>query len=634
MRSVAVFSWLFLIPINYSLFLISICVFGVSAQCLGNQQSLLLQLKNNLTFDPAMSNKLVKWNQSVDCCFWEGVTCHEGCVIGLDLASESIWCGLDDSSSLFSLQDLQSLSLAYNDFNSSQIPSQFDKLENLSYLNLSNAGFAGQIPIAISRLIRLVTLDLSGNYYPWPKTSHSLTLGNPNLNMLLQNLSELVELHLDDVIISAQGKKWCHTLSSLLPNLRVLSLSYCNLSGPLDSSLRNLKSLSIIRLNGNNFSSPIPIFFSDFKNLTSLEVSFSGLNGKFPKKIFQVPTLQTIDLSYNNDLQGSLPEFPPNGSLRTIVLKSTYFSGTLPHSIGNLRMLSSIDLSNCDFSGSIPVFSMAKNLTYLDLSSNNLIGQITSTQWEELLKLEYIFLDGNSLNGNIPVSLFSIPSLRVFGLSSNQFSGQLKEFSNVSSYILEQIYLDNNRLEGPIPMSIFELRRLEALSLGSNKFNNSLDTSVIQPLKNLFYLDLSHINLLTEYNGLNISLYSVQLRTLILASCKLKKFPDFLRNQSNLSFLDLSNNQIYGELPTTISQSLAFTRYLSLSSNKFYGSIPGSICNATYLEFIDLSNNSFSGTTLQGLIEMSGKLRVLNLKKNKLNGTNLDAFPDNCGLQT
>jgi Leucine-rich repeat (LRR) protein len=581
------------------------------------------------------SNKLVKWNQSVDCCSWEGVTCHEGRVIGLDLTNESISGGLDDSSSLFSLQHLQSLSLAYNDFNYSQIPSQFDKLVNLSYLNLSYASFAGQIPIAISRLTRLVTLDLSGYYDSWV-TDHFLTLENPNLNMLVQNLSELIELHLDDVVISAQGKEWCHALSSSLPNLRVLSLSHCNLSGPIDSSLRNLKSLSIIRLNGNDFSSPVPNFFSDFKNLTSLKVSSSGLNGTFPKKIFQVPTLQTLDLSYNEDLQGSLPEFPPNGSLRTMVLRGTNFSGTLPHSIGNLKMLSKIVLWNCNFSGSIPdslasltqlvyldmssnmfsgsipdslasltqlvyldmssnmfsgsipVFSMAKNLTYLNLSSNNLIGQITSTQWEELLKLESLYLYGNSLNGNIPVSLFSLPSLQVLRLSSNQFSGQLKEFSNVSSYMLEYIYLDDNQLEGPIPMSIFEFRGLIGLSLGSNKFNNSL-----------------------------------------------KNFPDFMRNQSYLSYLDLSNNQIYGELPTSIGQFGAFAQYLSFSSNKFHGSIPRSICNAIHLQLIDLSNNSFGGEIPQCLIEMSGiELEVLNLRKNKLNGTIPDAFPDNCGLQT
>jgi Leucine-rich repeat (LRR) protein len=642
----------------YSLFLISICVFGVSGQCLGNQQSLLLQLKNNLTFDPAMSNKLVNWNQSVDCCSWEGVTCHEGCVIGLDLTNEFISGRLDDSSSLFRLQHLQNLSLAFNNFKSTQIPSQFDKLTDLSYLNLANAGFAGQIPIAISRLTRLVTLDLSISIPDFFEIAPFLTLENPNLNMLVKNLSELIELNLDGVVISAQGKEWCHALSSSLPNLRVLSLSYCNLSGPIDSSLRNLKSLSIINLNRNNFSSPVPNFFADFKNLSSLEVFSSGLNGKFPKKIFQVPTLQMLLLS-NNDLRGSLPEFPPNGSLRTMELSGTNFSGTLPHSIGNLKMLSIIDLSNCNFSGSIPnslasltqlvfldmslnmfngsipIFSMAKNLTKLYLSSNNLTGHITSTQWEELLKLESLVLYGNSLNGNIPVSLFSLPSLRVLKLESNQFSGQLKEFSNVSSCILERIYLDNNQLEGPIPMSIFELRGLLGLSLGSNKFNNSLDLRVIQLLKNLLYLDLSHINLLTEYNDFNLSLSSVQLETIILASCKLKFFPDFVRNQANLFILDLSNNQIYGELPTSIGQSLAFTKLLSLSSNKFYGTIPKSICNAPYLELLDLSNNSFSGRIPQCLIGMSGtKLEVLNLRKNKLNDTIPDAFSDNCGLQT
>jgi hypothetical protein len=120
----------------YSLFL-TIFVFGVSFPCFSNQQSLLLQLKNNLTFNSTMSTKLVKWNQSVDCCSWEGVTCNEGHVIGLDLADEYISGGIDNSSSLFSLQHLESLSLAYNDFGYfHEIPSKFGKLANLSYLNL------------------------------------------------------------------------------------------------------------------------------------------------------------------------------------------------------------------------------------------------------------------------------------------------------------------------------------------------------------------------------------------------------------------------------------------------------------------------------------------------------------------
>jgi Leucine-rich repeat (LRR) protein len=161
----------------------------------------LLKLKNNLTFNPAMSTKLARWNQSTDCCSWEGVTCYEGLVIGLDLTNESISGVLDDSSSPFGLQHLQSLSLASNSITYSYIPSEFDKLANLCYLNLSNAGFEGKVPVAISHLTRLVTLDLSDTYFSM------LKLKNPNLNMLIHNLSWLIELHLDGVRISAQGNE-------------------------------------------------------------------------------------------------------------------------------------------------------------------------------------------------------------------------------------------------------------------------------------------------------------------------------------------------------------------------------------------------------------------------------------------
>ncbi|XP_062167106.1 receptor-like protein 6 [Alnus glutinosa] len=324
-------SWVFLIPL-YSIFL-SFCIFVVSDQCLETQKSLLLQLKNDLTISPVTSKKLAQWNQTANCCFWAGVNCLEGRVSGLDLTNEAISGKL---SSLFKLQNLQNLSLAYNYFNGSQIPSEFGKLTNLRYLNLSNAGFGGQIPIEISHLTRLVSLDLSAVYFP---EFTRLKLENPNLNMLVQNLPELIELHLDGVNISAQENEWCQALSSSLPNLRVLSLSNCYLSGPIDSTLLKLHSLSIIRLDNNNLSSPVPEFFANFSNLTSLRLSSSGLIGTFPGKIFQVPTLEILDLSNNGQLHGVLPDFPQNGSLRTLVLSQTNFSGTLSDSIDYFHSL-------------------------------------------------------------------------------------------------------------------------------------------------------------------------------------------------------------------------------------------------------------------------------------------------------
>ncbi|XP_068318931.1 receptor-like protein 6 [Pyrus communis] len=677
------FSWLFLIPFYY--FSISINVFLVYGQCPGDQQSLLLQLKNNLTFDTATSKKLVKWNKGSDHCSWEGVSCKKGCVSSLDLSSEKITGGLDNSSSLFGLKSIEYLNLAYNFFNYTQIPSEFKQLTGLSNLNLSNAGFAGQVPIEISHLTRLVTLDLSAFYFPG---TPSLKLENPRLDVLLRNFSELVELYLDSVNISAQGTEWCQAISSSLPNLRVLSMSTCNLSGPIHNSLLKLKSLSVIRIENNYLSTQVPEFFSKFHNLTSLRIMNSGLYGAFPKNIFKVPTLQTIDLSGNPQLQGSLPEFPKNGSLRSLVLHGANFSGQmLPNSIGNLKLLSKIDIGTCNFTGSIPrsmedltqlvyldlsannfngsvpSFSMAKNLTLLDLSYNQLTGQINSSRWENLTSLVNLDLRHNLLNGTIPPSVFSLPMLQMLQLSDNEFSGKLPEFGAIA--VLDTLDLSRNKLEGPIPKSILKFRQLKILSLSSNNFTGSFLLNDIQQLRNLSSLDLSFNSLSINYNDTNSS-HSLfpNITTLKLVSGNLRRIPGFLTNQSKLATLDLSQNQIHGEIPnwiwglSNLSQlnlscnSLVTLQgpflnltsnlfVLDLHSNQLQGQIPFFPPSASYLDysrnnfsssipadigvflnytiFFSLSSNKFQGSIPESICKAT-YLQVLDMSNNSLGG--------------
>ncbi|KAM7528629.1 hypothetical protein LguiB_032039 [Lonicera macranthoides] len=579
------------IPI-FTFTILTICCVSIvptDVQCLEDQRSLLLQLKNSLKFSSSFSTKLVQWNHSKDCCLWEGITCSKaGHVIGLDLNNESITGGIDNSSSLFSLQFLQSLNLANNSFKFAQIPSAFINLTSLTNLNLSNSHFGGQIPIELSQLTRLVTLDLS-ELFPgiW-----SLNFKNRNLNMFVQNLTQLTQLYLDGVKISAHGDDWCQAVSSSLPKLRTLSLSNCNLSGPIDPSLAKLQFLSVIHLDMNDLNAPVPEFIVNFKNLTTLSLSSCNLVGRFPQKIFRVQTLKNLDLSNNRLLHGSLPDFLENGSLQSLVLTSTNFSGALPYAIGNLRMLSTMDLYNCNFSGPIPnsignltqlayldfssnMFTgampslrMSKNLTHIDLSRNNLSGPIPSTHFEDLLKLVYIDLRYNSFEGGIPSSLFVVPSLQKLILSNNHFDGPLAEISNASSSLLVMLELSSNKLEGTIPLSFFDLKRLNILSLSSNNLNGTIQLENIQKLVNLTTLDLSYNNLSIETSGNNSSLPTFpQLTTLKLASCNLRNFPD-LKNQSILFYLDLSENQIGGEIPNWIwNVGHGSLLYLNLSRN-------------------------------------------------------------------
>ncbi|KAM3689880.1 hypothetical protein ACJW31_09G079000 [Castanea mollissima] len=619
---ISLFAWLFFVP-SCSIFL-SFCIFVVLDHCLEDQKSLLLQFKNSLNFTTTLSTKLVHWNEASDCCSWEGVTCSKGRVIGLNLTKESIYGELVNSSTLFSLQHLQDLSLAYNNFSNSRL------------FNLSNAGFSGQILTEISNLKRLVTLDLSTSSL---LSFSVLKLENPNLAKLVQNLAEIKELYLDGVNISAPGNEWCHALSSSLPNLSVLSMSNCSLSGPLHSSFQKLQSLSIILLHDNNFSTTI----------------------------FQVPTLQTLDLSDNKQLSGTLQGFHPNGSLRSLVLSRTNFSGTLPDSIGNLKILSIIGLSNCSFlgsipssmanlvqlfyldkssnsfTGSIPSLSMAKKLTQVNISHNNLTSQSNFTHWKDLTNVVNLDLRFNSLNGSIP-------------LSNNQFSGLLNESSNSSS-VMGTLDLSSNKLKGPIPVSIFELQGLKFLSLSLNNFDGSLQLNEIQQLTNLSNLDLSYNNLSIEYNATNSSSSSFpQMATLKLVSCKLKNLsnnhikqgiPNWiwklgnlrylnlsynylvmtlegpLRNLSRFGTLDLSSNQLEGKLPDLPQ----FASYLDFSMNNFNSAIPASIGESpTSTYFFSISSNKFHG--------MSKSLGVLDVRRNKLSGNISDTFPYHCGLQT
>ncbi|XP_061999324.1 receptor-like protein 34 [Rosa rugosa] len=299
-------------------------------------------------------------------------------------------------------------------------------------------------------------------------------------------------------------------------------------------------------------------------------------------------------------------------------------------------------MSYNNLEGSIPSFSGAKDIVAIDLSFNGLISTINSTHWRNLTKLSYLRLGSNKLDGNIPSSLFSLPLLGTLELSSNQFSGPFAEISNVSSYLLSGLDLSSNNLEGPIPMSIFSLQGLINLDLSSNNLSGSFPPDCLHQLRYLSVLDLSHNNLFLTHDYTNFSYSSTsQLSDLRLVSLQLRTIPKFLRNQSNLGSLDLSDNQINGKIPNWIwslsdlrylnlscnsldslevpSINLSNLMYLDLHSNQFHGKIPifPSLYSVYYLDF---SRNYFSSPIPSTTGDMLVKTGLLSLSSNNLNG--------------
>ena len=145
--------------------------------CLPDQSAHLLQLRQEFVernyFDyydyyyHGSYPKMKSWKADSDCCSWDGVTCdtQNGEVIGLDLSNSWLYGPLNSNSSLSSLRHLQKLNLDSNYFSPSTIPSEFGQLVRLTHLNLSCSSLHGRIPLEISWLSNLVSLDLSFNYF-------------------------------------------------------------------------------------------------------------------------------------------------------------------------------------------------------------------------------------------------------------------------------------------------------------------------------------------------------------------------------------------------------------------------------------------------------------------------------------
>ncbi|XVF84593.1 hypothetical protein PTKIN_Ptkin17bG0049700 [Pterospermum kingtungense] len=623
---------------------------------LDDQRSALVQLQQSLYFSPnfTFSSKAQLWDLKTYHCSWKGVTCDAiGHVIGLDLNYRNLSGSFH---SIFNLHHLQRLSLAGNNFNTTLFSYGFERLPNLTHLNLSDSCFHGQVPIGISNSSRLVSLDLSyqqdcylrngdDDYYSTP----TLKLEKPNFKTLIKNLRSLRELHLDGVDISTQSGKWCETVSLALSNIHVLSMSDCGLTGPLCSSMfSKLHFLSQLNLNGNPIYYLPPNFLKISSPLVSLHLSSCDLIGHFPTEVFLLPKMQNIDISDNGNLMGQLPEFPINNSLQVLTLSYTNFQGKLPKSIGNLKLLTELDLGGCSFSGSVP--SSVANLTHL----------------------AHLNLRGNQLSGSIYSSLFALPKLESLDISYNNFGSmkldmliQLKnlrrlDLSNLSLVIgsdhrnltfpqLEELSLNYCNLT-EFPEFIKNQHKLTILYLSNNQIHGVVPNWLWKTTLSWFDLSSNDIYFSKQFpsgdanssfsnESHNSSFIFPQLEFLRLRSCNLTEFPEFIKTQDKLVTLDLSQNQIHGVVPnwlwkTTLSR-------LDLSSNAIYfpkqfpsGNANSSFSNEShnssfiFPQLLFLSLRSCNLTEFPEFIKTQDKLVILDISSNAIDFPKQFPFDD------
>ncbi|PWA71374.1 Leucine-rich repeat-containing protein [Artemisia annua] len=517
---------------------------------------------------------MMSWNTSTDCCNWDGVSCDDstGEVIGLELSCGMLQGTIHPDSSLFNLTHLISLDLSGNNLNGA-LPSWLFTSPSLETLHLENNMFSGNVPFDSFTSPSLTYLDLSFN---------SL---NGTLPSWLFSSPSLKYLYLGNNMFS--GNVPFDSFTS--PSLTYLDLSFNSLNGTLPSWL---------------FSSP---------SLKYLYLGYNMFSGNVPFESFALPSLQLLDLSNNNQLGGQIDvqTFRQLTNLTALYLSFNNFSGeleldTLLSSLTNLEFLDLsysgfsvttknayhyvnpgfwlLKLASCKLKVFPDSFRTMKRLYHLDLSSNEIHGQIPHWAGEiGFNELSYL---------NLSPNLIGVYELSYLNLSYNFITG-LPQFQ---WYGLEHLYLQSNLIQGTFPLSICNMSHLRYLDMSNNRFGGVIPECVGSMMSTLFKIDLGNNN----FHGTIPNVFNEcrDLKGLLLNGNQLEgEVPHSLSKCQSLKVLDLGNNNLNGSFPKWLG-GLSELQVLVLRSNNFHGPIETSTATEhafSSLQVLDLFHNCFVG---------------------------------------
>ncbi|RHN54606.1 putative protein kinase RLK-Pelle-LRR-XII-1 family [Medicago truncatula] len=411
--------------------------------------------KNNLTggIPSFMGNLSCLWGLSVPYNNLDGVIPPEICRLKnltILYADPNNLSGIIPSC-FYNISSLIKLSLTSNKILGSLPSNMFHTLFNLQYIAIGRNQISGPIPISIEKAHGLTLVDFGTNNLVGQVPSigelqnlRFLNLQSNNLGenstkelVFLNSLANCTKLELISIYNNSFGGNFPNSLGNLSTQFSVLDLGVNHISGKIPAELGYLVGLTVLSMGFNHFEGIIPTTFGNFQKMQKLLLGGNKLSGDMPPFIGNLSQLFDLRLELNM-FQGNIPPSIGNcQNLQYLDLSHNRFSGTIPVEVFNLFYLSKIlDLSHNSLSGSLPrEVSMLKNIP-------GTIG--------ECMSLEYLHLEGNSINGTIPSSLASLKALRYLDLSRNQLYGPIPDVMQ-KIYGLEHLNVSFNMLEGEVP---------------------------------------------------------------------------------------------------------------------------------------------------------------------------------------
>ncbi|RDX90106.1 Protein BRASSINOSTEROID INSENSITIVE 1, partial [Mucuna pruriens] len=557
----------------------------------------------------------------------------------LDLSDNQLE-GSIDISGLLALTSLKILDLSYNQINSFVVHQGSKSLSKLDVLtldsNVINGSKLRESLRAFSSIRMLSMTDtkiigtvIAGDFRDLSNLEHLVLDNNYNLdNEFFISIGELTSLKVLSVLQCGINGTLPPADWFKLKKLEELDLSYNEFEGSLPSSFVNMTSLRMLELSHNHF---IGQFDSNLASFTSLE--YFG----FTENQFEVPISFTPFANHSNlkfiygegnkvilDSEPSLQIWIPKFQLQVLNLSSTTRTNSLP--LPNFLLyqnnLTSLDFTSCRLEGDFPHWLLENNtkmtellvrncsftgsfllpwqplpnMRKIDVSDNNIIGQIPSNNLSSILpNLQFLNLSRNHLQGSIPSEFGQMNLLDTLDLSDNNLSGEIPKNISGDRSLLKFLKLSNNKLDGPVFPT---LKYLEQLYLDGNSLYGSIPSSFLN--SSLQNLDISNNHLVG-------------------------KLPSVVGNLSNLVVLSLSNNHLEGSIPRRLVVELYSLKYLNISYNNLTGSVPSFINSS--VNYIHLSNNRLSGLSKRMFSNLS-YIVMLDLSYNEISNGIQDMIQD------
>ncbi|XP_061351627.1 receptor-like protein EIX1 [Gastrolobium bilobum] len=367
----------------------------------------------------------------------------------------------------------------------------------------------------------------------------------------------------------------------------------------------------------NNLNEDLPWNLHDISSgcvrysLQELDLSYNEITSSIPDlSIFL--SLKTLDLS-ENQLRKIHEGCILSSQLESLFIKSNSLEGGIPKSFGNAFALRSLDLSNNNLSGELPVIihhssgcarysplngkipediRFPSQLEELYMYSNSLEGVISDSHFANMSKLEWLDLSDDSLTVAFRKNWIPSFQLQDIGLRSCKLGPAFPKWLQTQNDF-KVLDISNCGISDIVPKwfwAKFALSELSNINISYNKLKGTIPNLPVK--KTPFSFTLAS----NQFDG-SIPPF---LRDSLSLDLSKNKFPDSLwflcanGTVETLAQLDLSNNYFSGQIPDCWShfKSLA---YLDLSHNNFSEKIPTSMGLLPELQLLDLSLNNLSG---------------------------------------